>query len=142
MGSLDSHSTWTRFRGAAQSGDLQNVLTKELQRDLLAWTPLIRDLRDDQIRFSVFQASEVMPYLVSEVHIRGANLWLPAIATQGAVPRPSVPVGTVPLTVTMRLRNFVSLQSRAFGLLTSQSTEALAMRGDLEGRIRDELGRE
>ena len=121
------------------SGHLDEIRSPDLRRELLAWSSLLRDLRDDEILAREFQQSEVWPYLLSEVDIaRAADLAADLVTGRLDVRLPGT-VGAVQLRVTTSLKNLVALQARFFRLLTRQSINAVTRLEEMAKLIREEL---
>ena len=121
------------------SGGLDEVENEELRRQLIAWSPVLRDLRDDEAQVRDIMNRDVMPYLWGEFDMEQAR----NVSVAWARGRPRSESGgsdyQTQVRSTLRLRNLVGQQAVWFDLLNGQSLEAVVRLRTLSDLVRLEL---
>jgi len=133
------------------SGHLARLENDELRQEVLAWRPLLEDLRGDELRVRGFHDGELTPYVRSVADVTRTWVTVSAVARQrptatgGSYPGGLQTTSTTPtdgeteVPATLQFRNLLTQSVDWLGLLRAQSTGALERLDDLAETIRAEL---
>jgi hypothetical protein len=133
------------------SGHLARLENVDLRYEVLAWRPLLEDLRGDELRVRSFNDGELTPYVRSVADVTRTWETVSAVArirptaSLGRYPGglqtpPDAPTeGVTDVPATLQFRNLLTQSVDWLGLLRAQSTGALEQLDLLAQAVRAEL---